>query len=103
MFVVLNICSSGDYLFCFLIVYGGMFNLFGVSLCKFGIDVMFFNLNLMVDEIMVFVNDKMKFIYVELLGNLVMNVLNFKEFLVVVKELEVFFIVDNILVIFYLC
>ncbi|MBT8998654.1 O-acetylhomoserine aminocarboxypropyltransferase, partial [Lactobacillus delbrueckii subsp. bulgaricus] len=51
MLAVLNICSSGDHLLCSSTVYGGTFNLFGVSLRKLGIDVTFFNPNLTADEI----------------------------------------------------
>lgn len=58
MLAVLNICSSGDHLLCSSTVYGGTFNLFGVSLRKLGIDVTFFNPNLTADEIVALANDK---------------------------------------------
>ncbi|MCU5091191.1 bifunctional O-acetylhomoserine aminocarboxypropyltransferase/cysteine synthase [Bacillus toyonensis] len=103
MLAVLNICSSGDHLLCSSTVYGGTFNLFGVSLRKLGIDVTFFNPNLAADEIVALANDKTKLIYAESLGNPAMNVLNFKEFSDAAKELEVPFIVDNTLATPYLC
>ncbi|MEC3127825.1 PLP-dependent transferase, partial [Bacillus tropicus] len=103
MLAVLNICSSGDHLLCSSTVYGGTFNLFGVSLRKLGIDVTFFNPNLTADEITALANDKTKLIYAESLGNPAMNVLNFKEFSAAAKELEVPFIVDNTLATPYLC
>ncbi len=78
MLAILNICSSGDHLLCSSTVYGGTFNLFGVSLRKLGIDVTFFNPNLSADEIVALANDKTKLIYAESLGNPAMNVLNFK-------------------------
>ncbi|KEK25575.1 bifunctional O-acetylhomoserine aminocarboxypropyltransferase/cysteine synthase [Bacillus gaemokensis] len=103
MLAVLNICSSGDHLLCSSTVYGGTFNLFGVSLRKLGIDVTFFNPNLTADEVVALANDKTKLIYAESLGNPAMNVLNFKEFSKAAKELEVPFIVDNTLATPYLC
>ena len=103
MLAALNICSSGDHLLCSSTVYGGTFNLFGVSLRKLGIDVTFFNPNLTADEITALANDKTKLIYAESLGNPAMNVLNFKEFSAAAKELEVPFIVDNTLATPYLC
>ncbi|PFO76375.1 O-acetylhomoserine aminocarboxypropyltransferase [Bacillus cereus] len=103
MLAVLNICSSGDHLLCSSTVYGGTFNLFGVSLRKLGIDVTFFNPNLTADEIVALANDKTKLVYTESLGNPAMNVLNFKEFSDAAKELEVPFIVDNTLATPYLC
>ena len=103
MLAVLNICSSGDHLLCSSTVYGGTFNLFGVSLRKLGIDVTFFNPNLTADEIVALANDKTKLIYAESLGNPAMNVLNFEEFSAAAKELEVPFIVDNTLATPYLC
>ncbi|MGH0423647.1 MULTISPECIES: bifunctional O-acetylhomoserine aminocarboxypropyltransferase/cysteine synthase [Bacillus] len=103
MLAVLNICSSGDHLLCSSTVYGGTFNLFGVSLRKLGIDVTFFNPNLSADEIVALANDKTKLVYAESLGNPAMNVLNFKEFSDAAKELEVPFIVDNTLATPYLC
>ncbi|WP_342716491.1 bifunctional O-acetylhomoserine aminocarboxypropyltransferase/cysteine synthase [Bacillus paramycoides] len=103
MLAVLNICSSGDHLLCSSTVYGGTFNLFGVSLRKLGIDVTFFNPNLTADEIVALANDKTKLVYAESLGNPAMNVLNFKELSDAAKELEVPFIVDNTLATPYLC
>ncbi|HFH7542478.1 TPA: PLP-dependent transferase, partial [Streptococcus agalactiae] len=73
---------------CSSTVYGGTFNLFGVSLRKLGIDVTFFNPNLTADEIVALANDKTKLVYAESLGNPAMNVLNFKEFSDAAKELE---------------
>ncbi|ENQ3106819.1 O-acetylhomoserine sulfhydrylase [Bacillus sp. 491mf] len=103
MLAVLNICGSGDHLLCSSTVYGGTFNLFGVSLKKLGIEVTFFNPNLSADEIVALANEKTKLVYAESLGNPAMNVLNFKEFSEAAKELGVPFIVDNTLATPYLC
>jgi O-acetylhomoserine (thiol)-lyase len=103
MLAVLNICGSGDHLLCSSTVYGGTFNLFGVSLRKLGIEVTFFNPNLAADEIVALANEKTKLVYAESLGNPAMNVLNFKELSDAAKELEVPFIVDNTLATPYLC
>ena len=40
-YAVFNICEAGDHLICSSNVYGGTFNLFGVTMKKMGIDVTF--------------------------------------------------------------
>lgn len=40
-FAVLNICEAGDHLICSSAVYGGTFNLFGVTMKKMGIECTF--------------------------------------------------------------
>ena len=38
-YAVFNICEAGDHMVCSSTIYGGTFNLFGVTLKKLGIDV----------------------------------------------------------------
>lgn len=40
-YAVFNICEAGDHFICSSNVYGGTFNLFGVTMKKMGIDVTF--------------------------------------------------------------
>ena len=40
-YAVYNICEAGDHLVCATAIYGGTFNLFGVTLKKMGIDCTF--------------------------------------------------------------
>ena len=48
---VFNICEAGDHLICSQTVYGGTFNLFGVTLKKLGIDCTFVNQDASDEEI----------------------------------------------------
>ena len=51
MMAVLNICSEGDHVLCSSMVYGGTFNLLGVTLKKYGIEVTFVNPDLRYEDI----------------------------------------------------
>lgn len=42
-YAAFNICEAGDHIICSAHVYGGTFNLFGVTMKKQGIDVTFIN------------------------------------------------------------
>lgn len=42
-YAIFNICQAGDHFVCSSTIYGGTFNLFGVTLKKLGIDVTFVN------------------------------------------------------------
>ncbi|MFX3625055.1 MAG: bifunctional O-acetylhomoserine aminocarboxypropyltransferase/cysteine synthase [Ectobacillus sp.] len=103
MLAILNTCNSGDHLLCASTVYGGTFNLFGVSLRKLGIEVTFFNPNLPAAEIVKLAKENTKLVYAESLGNPAMNVLNFEEFSKAAKELDVPLVIDNTLASPYLC
>ena len=41
LIAVMTICSAGDHILCSAAVYGGTFNLLGVTLSRFGIEVTF--------------------------------------------------------------
>lgn len=103
MLVVLNICKLGDSIFCFLKVYGGIFNLLGFSFKKFGIDLILFDLDLSEDEIVEFVKENIKVVFVEIFVNLIFEVIDFEKIVNVVKRINVLFIVDNLLVFLVFC
>ena len=42
-YAIFNICQAGDHFVCSSAIYGGTFNLFGVTMKKLGIDVTFVN------------------------------------------------------------
>ena len=49
---IFNICEAGDHFVCSSTVYGGTFNLFGVTLKKMGIDVTFVDPNASDEELL---------------------------------------------------
>ena len=51
MITMLNICEAGDHIIAAANIYGGTYNLFGVTFKKMGIDVTFIDQNLSEDEI----------------------------------------------------
>ena len=50
-YAIFNICQAGDHFVCSSTIYGGTFNLFGVTLKKLGIDVTFVNPDASEEEI----------------------------------------------------
>ena len=42
-YAIFNICQAGDHFVCSSAIYGGTFNLFGVTMKKLGIEVTFVN------------------------------------------------------------
>lgn len=42
-YAIFNICQAGDHFVCSSTIYGGTFNLFGVTMKKLGVDVTFVN------------------------------------------------------------
>ena len=51
LYAVINICEAGSHLVCSSTIYGGTFNLFGVTLRKFGVEVTFVNPDLPEEEL----------------------------------------------------
>ena len=50
-YAIFNICQAGDHFVCSSAIYGGTFNLFGVTMKKLGIDVTFVNPDASEEEI----------------------------------------------------
>ncbi len=99
---ILNICKSGDHFISASTIYGGTYNLFAVTLKKLGIEVTFIDLN-NPEEIYEAVRPNTKAIFAETIANPGMNVLDFKAFSTIAKELDLPFIVDNTLATPFLC
>jgi O-acetylhomoserine (thiol)-lyase len=100
---ILNICSAGDHIIAASTIYGGTFNLLGVTLKKLGIEVTFVDPEASEDEIKAAGRDKTKAVFGETIGNPGLNILDFEKFSRVAKALDVPFIVDNTLATPVLC
>ena len=50
-YAIFNICQAGDHFVCSSTIYGGTFNLFGVTLKKLGIECTFIDANASEEEI----------------------------------------------------
>ncbi|WP_422487278.1 O-acetylhomoserine aminocarboxypropyltransferase/cysteine synthase family protein [Gudongella sp. DL1XJH-153] len=100
---ILNICNAGDHIIAASTIYGGTFNLLGVTLKKFGIEVTFVDPEATLKEIAAAGRGSTKAVFGETIGNPGLNILDFEKFGKVAKILDVPFIVDNTLATPVLC
>ena len=100
---VMNICKAGDHILCSSMVYGGTFNLLGVTLKKFGIDVTFVNPDLEYDELNSHIQDNTKAIIGETIANPALCVLDIEKFAKLAHAHKIPLIVDNTFATPYLC
>ena len=95
LYAVINICEAGSHLVCSSTIYGGTFNLFGVTLRKFGIDVTFVNPDLPEEELAQAFRPTTRAVFGETLSNPGMNVLDIEKFARLAHSHGVPLIVDN--------
>ncbi len=80
LITMLNICEAGDHIIACGNIYGGTFNLFGVTLKKMGIETTFIDYNLSAEEIVALAKPNTKAIFGESLGNPALTVLDIEKF-----------------------
>ena len=95
LYAVINICETGSHLVCSSTIYGGTFNLFGVTLKKFGVDVTFVNPDLPEEELAKAFRPTTRAMFGETLSNPGVNVLDIEKFARVAHAHGVPLIVDN--------
>jgi len=103
LITMLNICEAGDHIIACANIYGGTFNLFGVTLKKMGIETTFINQNASKEEIIAAAKPNTKALFGESLGNPALTVLDIEEFAAAAREIGVPLVVDNTLASPYLC
>lgn len=94
-YAVFNICEAGDHLVCSSTIYGGTFNLFGVTLKKLGIDVTFVDPDAPEEEIAAAFRPDTKALFGETLSNPGVHVLDIEKFARIAHAHGVPLIVDN--------
>mgnify|MGYP001167327764 FL=1 len=94
-FAILNICNAGDHLVCSSSIYGGTYNLFGVTLKKLGIEVTFINPNDSDEAIRKSFKPNTKALFGETVSNPTLEVLDIERFAKIAHEEGVPLIVDN--------
>lgn len=94
-FAVTNIAGAGDHIVCSSTIYGGTFNLFGVSLKKLGIDVTFVNPDDPEEVLAGAFKPNTKAVFGETLSNPGVNVLDIEKFARLAHSHGVPLIVDN--------
>ncbi len=92
---IFNICEAGDHFICSSTVYGGTFNLFGVTLKKMGIDVTFVDPNSTEDELNAAVRENTKAFFGETIANPALVVLDIEKWAKVAHSNNVPLIIDN--------
>ena len=68
-YAAFNICEAGDHIICSAHVYGGTFNLFGVTMKKQGIDVTFINPDCTEEELEAAFKPNTKMVFGETISN----------------------------------
>ena len=94
-YAVFNICEAGDHFVCSSTIYGGTFNLFGVTMKKLGIDVTFVDADASEEEIGKAFRPNTKALFGETISNPGCNVLDIEKFARIAHSHGVPLIVDN--------
>ena len=94
-YAVFNICEAGDHIVTSNEIYGGTFNLFGVTLKKLGIDCTFVSPDASDDEIQAAFRPNTKLLFGETISNPGCAVLDIERFARIAHKNGVPLVVDN--------
>ena len=94
-FAVFNICEAGDHFVASSTIYGGTFNLFGVTMKKMGIDCTFVDQDASEEEISAAFRPNTKCMFGETVSNPGVKVLDIEKFARIAHAHGVPLIVDN--------
>ena len=95
LFACLNICKSGDHIVSLNNIYGGTFNLLGVSLKQMGIEVTFVDHKATDEEVNACFRPETKLVFGETLSNPGVEVLDIERFAKIAHAHGVPLIIDN--------
>ena len=94
-YALFNICNAGDHIVSTSAIYGGTFNLLGVTMKKLGIEVTFVNPDASEEELDAAFRDNTRAVFAESLSNPSLVVLDFDKFVGAAHRHGVPIIVDN--------
>ena len=100
---VMTIAGAGDHVLCSAAVYGGTFNLLGVTLARFGIETTFVNPDDDYETLVKEVRPNTKAVIGETIANPALNVLDIEKFAKVAHDNGIPLIVDNTFATAVLC
>lgn len=80
LMTVMTACKAGDHVICSAAVYGGTFNLLGVTLKRFGIDVTFVDPDADYDTLDKAFTDRTRMVLGETIANPALTVLDIEKF-----------------------
>lgn len=94
-FAIFNICEAGDHFIASSSIYGGTYNLFGVTMAKMGIECTFVDQELPLEELEKYFKPNTKAVFGETITNPTCSVLDFEKFSTLAHKHGVPLIVDN--------
>lgn len=94
-YAIFNICESGDHFIASSAIYGGTYNLFGVTMKKLGIECTFVNQDLPEEELAKYFKTNTKAVFGETITNPTVSVFDFEKFARLAHSHRVPLIVDN--------
>lgn len=101
-YAIMNIAGAGDEIVAASTLYGGTFNLFAVTLPKYGIKTIFVNPD-DTENFRKAITPKTKALYVETIGNPIINIADLEKISKIAHENGIPLIVDNTFATPYLC
>ncbi len=94
-YAIFNICESGDHFIASSSIYGGTYNLFGVSMKKMGIECTFVDQNISEEELSKLFRPNTKAVFGETITNPTVSVFDIEKFAKVAHAHGVPLIIDN--------
>ena len=94
-FAVFNICESGDHFISSSAIYGGTFNLFGVTMKKMGIECTFVDPDISEEELEKAIRPNTKCLFGETITNPTVNIFDIEMFARVAHKHGMPLIIDN--------
>lgn len=94
-FAIFNICEAGDHIIASSTIYGGTYNLFGVTMKKMGIECTFVDQDLTEEELAKYFKPNTKVVFGESIANPLVSVLDIEKFARLAHSHGVPLIIDN--------
>ena len=94
-YAVFNICECGDHFISSSSIYGGTFNLFGVTMKKMGIECTFVDQNISEEELEKLIRPNTKCIFGETITNPTVTVFDIEKFANIAHKHGIPLIIDN--------
>ncbi|MBO5109771.1 MAG: O-acetylhomoserine aminocarboxypropyltransferase/cysteine synthase [Clostridia bacterium] len=94
-YAIFNICEAGDHFIASSSIYGGTYNLFGVTMKKMGIECTFIDQELPEEELEKYFKPNTKAVFGETITNPTVSVFDFEKFARLAHKHGVPLIVDN--------
>lgn len=95
MLAVMNIAEASDHIIAASAIYGGTFNLLGVTLKKFGVDITFVDGDAPLEELQKEIRPNTKAVFGETIANPALHVLDIEKFAALAHNNGIPLIVDN--------